>query len=159
MSRPLHLTSWKHELATRFRQLPAPVVVVLALYSFGMILGQVAGQTAVAFCLATHLGCAYHAVRKRLREFYLPAGAKSGVKQGIKRKDFDVSTCFASLLGWVLACGRAATWPWPSTSPTSATASMSCASAWSSMALASPSPGKSFGAASKTRGDLIGRNC
>jgi hypothetical protein len=102
MSRPLHLTSWKHELATRFRQLPASVVIVLALYSFGMILGQVAGQTAVAFCLATHLGCAYHAVRKRLREFYLPAGAKSGVKQGIKRKDFDVSTCFASLLGWVL---------------------------------------------------------
>jgi len=103
MSRPLHLTSWKHELASRFRELPASVVVVLALYSFGMILGQVAGQTAVALFLASHLGYAYHAVRKRLREFYLPAGSKSGVKQGIKRKDFDVSTCFAPLLGWILS--------------------------------------------------------
>jgi hypothetical protein len=103
MSRPLHLTAWKHELASRFRELPAPVVFVLALYSFGMILGQVSGQTTVALFLATHLGYPYHAVRKRLREFYLPASAKSGVQQGVKRKDFDVSTCFAPLLGWVLS--------------------------------------------------------
>ena len=102
MSRPLHLTSWKHELATRFRALPASVVFVLALYSFGMILGQAVGQTTVALFLATRLGYAYYAVRKRLREFYLPASAKSGVKQGSKRKDFDVSTCFAPLLGWIL---------------------------------------------------------
>src|SRR5271166_1507896 len=103
MSRPLHLTSWKQELASRFRELPASVVIVLALYSFGMILSQVAGQATVALFLATHLGYAYHAVRKRLSEFYLPADAKSGVKKGIKRKDFDISTCFAPLLGWVLS--------------------------------------------------------
>ena len=37
MSRPLHLTSWQHELATRFPHLSASLVLVLALYSFGMI--------------------------------------------------------------------------------------------------------------------------
>jgi hypothetical protein len=68
-----------------------------------MILSQVAGQSAVALFLACHLNWPYHAVRKRLREFYLPASAKSGVKQGVKRNDFDVSTCFAPLLGWILS--------------------------------------------------------
>jgi hypothetical protein len=103
MSRPLHLTSWKYELASRFPKLPTAVVGVLALYSFGMILSQAAGQTAVALFLATHLGCACCAVRKRLREFYLPAAAKSGVRQGGKRRDFDVTSCFAPLLGWILS--------------------------------------------------------
>jgi hypothetical protein len=103
MSRPLHLTSWQHELATRFPALSASVVLVLALYSFGMVVGQVAGLTAVAFVLACRLDCAFSAVRKRLRELYLPAAAKSGVKQGGKRKDFDVTTCFAPLLRWVLS--------------------------------------------------------
>jgi Transposase DDE domain len=103
MSRPLQLTSWQQELATRFPALSASAVGVLALYSFGMILSQVVGQSAVALFLACHLNCAYHAVRKRLREFYLPAAAKSGIKQGCKRKDFDVTTCFAPLLRWILS--------------------------------------------------------
>src|SRR5205807_9605050 len=48
-------------------------------------------------------GWSYHALRKRLAEFYKEAPAKSGVKQGIKRRDFDVTTCFAPLLRWVLS--------------------------------------------------------
>jgi hypothetical protein len=103
MSRPLQLTSWKQELATRFAALPDAVVAVLALYSFGMILGRACGLTTVCLFLVKHLGLAYFAVRKRLREFYLDAPAKSGVKHGVKRQDFDVSSCFAPLLRWVLS--------------------------------------------------------
>lgn len=103
MSRPLQLTQWQTRLTSRFPDLPTPVLAVLALYSFGMILAQVSGLTTVALFLAEHLGCSYSAVRKRLREFYLEADAKSGVNQGQKRRDFDVSTCFAPLLRWVLS--------------------------------------------------------
>jgi hypothetical protein len=103
VSRPLHLTAWQQHLASRFPDLPVSVVAVLALYSFGMVLAQVSGLSSVAFCLARHLGCPYDALRKRLREFYLEAPAKSGVKQGGKRRDFAVSTCFAPLLRWLLA--------------------------------------------------------
>jgi Transposase DDE domain len=103
MSRPLQLTPWQGELASRFPDLPAPVVAVLALYSFGMLLAKVCGLSSVALLLATHLDRPFFALRKRLREFYLEAHAKSGVHQGQKRQDFDVSTCFAPLLRWILS--------------------------------------------------------
>jgi hypothetical protein len=103
MSRPLQLTQWQGELASRFPDLPAGVVAVLALYSFGMILAKVSGLSCVALFLFKHLGRPYLALRKRLREFYLEAHAKSGVNQGQKRRDFDVSTCFAPLLRWILS--------------------------------------------------------
>jgi Transposase DDE domain len=103
MSRPLQLTSWQHHLASRFPDLSASVVAVLALYSFGMILAQVSGLSSVTLFLAKHLGRPCAALRKRLREFYLEASAKSGVPQGGKRQDFDVSSCFAPLLRWVLS--------------------------------------------------------
>ncbi len=103
MSRPLHLTSWKLELASRFPDLPTTVVFVLALYSLGMILGQVCGLTTVTLFLVKHLGFSFFALRKRLSEFYKEAPAKSGVKQGIKRQDFNVTTCFAPLLRWILS--------------------------------------------------------
>jgi hypothetical protein len=103
MTRPLQLTSWQQHLASRFPDLPGPVVAVLALYSFGMILAGASGLSAVTLALSTALGWAYAALRKRLREFYLEAGAKSGVKQGQKRKDCDVASCFAPLLRWLLS--------------------------------------------------------
>lgn len=103
MPRPLQLTQWQGELARRFPDLPAPVVAVLALYSFGMILAKVCGLSCVALFLFEHLGSTYFALRKRLSEFYKEAHAKSGVNQGQKRQDFDVSCCFASLLRWILS--------------------------------------------------------
>jgi Transposase DDE domain len=103
MSRPLHLTSWHQQLASRFPALPAAVVAVLALYSFGVVWAQVSGLSTVTLFLAHHLAQPYHALRKRLSEFYKEAPAKSGFKQGIKRQDFDVVPCFAPLLRWVLA--------------------------------------------------------
>src|SRR5262245_15726030 len=103
MSRPPQLTSWQQQLTSRFPALPAPVVAVLALYSFGMLLAQMSGLSIVTLFLSSHLQCPFDALRKRLSEFYKEAPAKSGVKQGQKRRDFDVASCFAPLLAWVLA--------------------------------------------------------
>ncbi len=103
MSRSLQLTAWRHHLASRFCDLPAPVVAVLALYSFGVILARVSGLARVLLFLTQHLGCPANPLRKRLREFYLDAADKSGAKQGQKRRDLDVPTTFAPLLRWVLS--------------------------------------------------------
>lgn len=103
MSRPLQLTQWHHELESRFPQLTTRVVFVLALYSFAMILAHVSGLSTVSCFLASSFGWSYDAVRKRLSEFYKEAPAKSGFQHGSKRRDFDVSTCFAPLLRWVLS--------------------------------------------------------
>ena len=103
MSRLPQLTSWQHHLASRFPDLTPTVVTVLALYSYGMILSKVSGLGSVALFLSKHLGRGFFAVRKRLSEFYKEAEAKSGTNQGQKRKDFDVTTCFAPLLRWILS--------------------------------------------------------
>jgi hypothetical protein len=79
------------------------VVLVLALYSFGMIVARASGLSVVALAVTKVAGGLYHALRKRLAEFYKEAPAKSGVNQGSKRRDFDVTTCFAPLLRWVLS--------------------------------------------------------
>lgn len=103
MSRQLQLTAWQQQLATHFPPLSAPVVAVLALYSFGMILARVAGLTTVVLFLSRHLVLAPAALRKRLREFYLDANEKSGVPQGGKRRAFEVATTFAPLLRWIVS--------------------------------------------------------
>ena len=102
-SRPAQLTDWHAQLTSRFSDLPAPVVAVLALYSFGVLCAHVCGLNSVVLYLAPLLGCRKPPLRKRLTEFYKEAKAKAGFKQGIKRKDFDVTTCFAPLLRWILA--------------------------------------------------------
>jgi hypothetical protein len=86
--------------------LPARVVLVLALYSIGMILAKVSGLSCVALTLAKSFGWSYHAVRKRLSEFYKEKQAKSGFNRGVKRQDTDVSACFSPLLRWVLSLFR-----------------------------------------------------
>lgn len=103
MSHPLQLTQWRNELESRFPELPARVVFVLALYSFAMILAHGSGLTTVTCFLTSLLGWPYNALRKRLSEFYKEASAKSGSRHGCKRRDFDVSICFAPLLRWVLS--------------------------------------------------------
>jgi hypothetical protein len=103
MSHPLQLTQWDQELKGRFPELPTRVLFVLALYSFGLLLAKVSGLCRVALFLSNVLGWSFLALRKRLSEFYKEAPAKSGVKQGCKRRDFDVSTCFAPLLRWILS--------------------------------------------------------
>jgi Transposase DDE domain len=95
---PKALRQWSDELADAFPQLSQPQVFGLATWSFGMILARCCALTTVALFLAQCLGHHYHAVRQRLREFYQEAAAK----KGNHRRDLDVTTCFASLLRWIL---------------------------------------------------------
>ena len=102
MSRQPRLTPWNAELSAGFPGLSAPVIAVLAVYSIGMILAGASGLSPVVLYLVRHLGLAWFATRKRLREFCLDADDKSGVRQGIRRHDLDVTDTFAPLLGWIL---------------------------------------------------------
>jgi hypothetical protein len=68
-----------------------------------MALTRRAGLDTVTTFLAPLLGLGLNTVRQRLREFYQEAQAKAGACRGIKRRDFDVTDCFAPLLAWVLS--------------------------------------------------------
>jgi hypothetical protein len=103
MSRHPELYQWKTELANHFPKLPTTYVALLALWSLGMILARSCGLVRVTNHLTRLLGQSFDTVRQRLREFYQEANAKAGAKRGIKRRDFDVTECFAPLLGWILS--------------------------------------------------------
>ncbi len=95
---PKALRQWTDDLADAFPQLSQPQVVGLATWSFGMVMARCCALTTVALFVAQFLGHKYHAVRQRLREFYQEAAAK----KGNRRRDVDVTTCFAPLLRWIL---------------------------------------------------------
>jgi hypothetical protein len=92
------LYSWIGQVVSAFPHLSRPQATVLALYSFGAILAQRCGLNGVAATLAAVLGSGYLTIRSRLQEFYQPASAKSGTR----RRELDVTTCFAPLLVWIL---------------------------------------------------------
>jgi hypothetical protein len=103
MSRHPELYQWQFELGKRFPTLSLTFVGLLALWSLGMVLVRRAGLVAVTRQLMPLLGQRFHTVRQRLREFYQEAPAKAGAKRGIKRRDFQVTDCFAPLLAWILS--------------------------------------------------------
>lgn len=103
MSRHPQFTEWQGELARRFSHLPRTVVAVLAVYSLGVIATSCCGLSCVALYLASLLGFKFNSIRKRLSEFYKDKEDKSGSK----RRDLEVSGCFAPLLGWLISM-------WPS---------------------------------------------
>ena len=98
MSRPIPLHAWTGQVSAAFPNLSRPQATVLALYSFGAILAQRCGLNCVATTLAALLSVSYLTIRSRLQEFYQPASAKSGTR----RRQLDVTTCFAPLLAWIL---------------------------------------------------------
>jgi hypothetical protein len=79
---------------------------VLALWSYGMVLAKSCGITSVCATLAIQLNCSEANLVQRLREWCYAAEHK----RGTKRRDLDVSTCFAPLLRWVLS-------RWPTDQP------------------------------------------
>jgi hypothetical protein len=103
MSRQPQLYAWQADLAKHLPGLSPAFVALLALWSFGMILTRCCGLVRVTTQVAALLGQPFSTVRQRLREFYQEANAKAGAKRGIKRRDFDVTDCFAPLLAWVLS--------------------------------------------------------
>ena len=92
------LYSWIGQVVSAFPHLSRPQATVLALYSFGAILAQRCGLNSVAATLAALLSLGYLTIRSRLQEFYQPASAKSGTR----RRELEVTTCFAPLLAWTL---------------------------------------------------------
>lgn len=92
------LKSWVETVQRHLPVLTKPQAVVLALWSFGIVVMQSCGLTTVTAFLAALLQCKEAAMRQRLREWY----RDENDKKGEKRQDLDVTSCFALLLRWIL---------------------------------------------------------
>lgn len=99
MPHPAPLYEWVTRVATRFPDLPRAAARTLATYSFGLVLAHACGLSAVALALGALLRQAVNTVRQRLREFYKPAGGKTG--RG--RTQLDAAACCGPLVRWVTA--------------------------------------------------------
>lgn len=102
MSYPPELSAWMHTVSTVLPHLSRSQIAVLAAYSFAAMLVQGAGISQVAFFLAELLGQSENTVRQRLRESLYGASDK----RGKRRREVEVRSCFAPLLGWVLGMWR-----------------------------------------------------
>jgi hypothetical protein len=102
MSCPSRLSQWNQEVSTAFAHLSKPQVWGLVLWSAGIAFTGTAGLTQISALLALVLQQSEQTVKQRLREWYLEASHKSGSKQGRKRSELDVTTCFAPLLRWIV---------------------------------------------------------
>src|SRR5437762_1213277 len=106
MSHPEPLSQWSATVSTAFPKLSGPQAKVLAYWSYGMVIAKSCGITLVWARLALQLGCSEASLVHGLREGCYGAPDKKGEK----RRELDVSTCFAPLLKWILA------W-WPADQP------------------------------------------
>ena len=88
MPRHPQLYHWQKTLTRRFPKLPKTFIVLLALWTLGMILARRCGLSSVALFLARLLGRKENTMRQRLREFYQEKTAKAGATQGRQRRDF-----------------------------------------------------------------------
>lgn len=98
------LKSWMETVQQHMPVLSKPQAVVLALWSFGIVVMQSCGLSTVTTFLSRLLDCQESSMRQRLREWYWDKKDKKGVM----RDEVDVMVCFAPLLRWVLS------W-WPET--------------------------------------------
>src|SRR5205085_3448839 len=105
MACPDRLSQWTQEVSTTFAHLSKPQIWGLVLWSAGIALSGSAGMTQISALLALVLCQGEQTVLQRLREWYLDADQKSGSK----RRDLDVTTCFAPLLRWVLRLWKSET--------------------------------------------------
>jgi Transposase DDE domain len=102
------LYQWADVLSQRL-PLTKPQALGLALWSLGIVLAKSGSLTAVALALSVWLTWPWASLVKRLREWYLEAGAKKGAGtqgRGQKRRDWQVEDCAPALGRWILA-----TWP------------------------------------------------
>jgi hypothetical protein len=79
--------------------LSQPQIIVLALWSYGIVIARSCGLTSVAATLACHLDQKEDNLRQRLREWCWNREAK----QGKQRVDWEVSQSFAPLVKWILS--------------------------------------------------------
>jgi hypothetical protein len=106
MSHNEPLSQWIETVSTAFPKLSRPQAKVLAYWSYGMVIAKSCGITLVCAALSLQVGSSEKSLLQRLREWCYNAEDK----QGAKRRELDVSTCFAPLLQWILS------W-WPADQP------------------------------------------
>jgi hypothetical protein len=99
MSQGNGMESWQATVLEKMPHLSKPQAVVLALWSFGMVMTQSCGLTTVASFIAGLQGKKEESVRQRLREWYMGADEKKGEE----RAEIDVNLCFNWLVFWVLS--------------------------------------------------------
>ena len=102
MTCPDRLSQWNQEVSTALGHLSKPQVWGLVLWSAGIALTGTAGIVQISALLAQILQQQEQSVFQRLREWYLDASAKSGSKQGRKRRELEVTSCFGPLLRWIV---------------------------------------------------------
>lgn len=102
MACPDQLSQWTQAVSTAFGHLSKPQVWGLVLWSAGIALTGSAGIVQISALLAFVLQQQETSVFQRLREWYLDASHKSGSKQGRKRCELEVTSCFGPLLCWVV---------------------------------------------------------
>ncbi len=95
---PDRLSQWSKEVRAAFAHLSKPQVWGLVLWSAGIALSGAAGMAQISALLALVLHQEEQTVFQRLREWYLDAKHKSGKK----RRELDVTSCFAPLLRWIV---------------------------------------------------------
>lgn len=102
MSQKSGLNTWEKTVIQHMPHLSAPQAMVLALWSFGIVMAHTCGLTSVVVCMALILGQTESTLRQRLREWYWGCHEK----QGEKRVERDVTRSFAPFIRWVLSwCG------------------------------------------------------
>ena len=90
---------WVRIVTTKMTHLSKPQAVVLAMWSFGMVMTGSCGLSTVSVFWAALLGKKENTVRQQLKEWYKD---KEG-KKGQQRCQLEVNSCLAPLLKWVLS--------------------------------------------------------
>lgn len=99
MLRNKRLKDWSKIVSSHFPHLSLPEVIGLATWSFGMVMTGSSSLTRVSEFIAKINVEKSNTVRQRLKEWY----QDSKGKKGEKRRELDVSQCFAPLLKWILS--------------------------------------------------------
>lgn len=93
------LREWTRKVIEKIPNLTKPQAVVLAMWSFGIVMTQSSGLTTVSVFLAELLGKKENTVRQQLREWYRDGEDKT--KLG--RASLDITSCFSPLLCWIVS--------------------------------------------------------
>lgn len=98
MKKRTALDEWAATVAEKMTVLSKPQAMLLALWSFGIVVTQSSGTTSVSVFLAALLDVKENSMRQRLREWYKEKQAKCGSK----RSEVEVTDCFVPLIQWAL---------------------------------------------------------
>ena len=99
MSEKTGLEAWEEIVVEKMTGLSKPQAVLLAMWSFGIVITQNCGLNTISIFLACLLDVKEGSIKQRLKEWY----KESKAKKGEKRCELDVTLCFVPLIQWVLS--------------------------------------------------------